>query len=426
MPTTNCSPGSGAAEDGIALQKGQDSKAPFHYGWIIVATGTLVICACLGFGRFALGMLLPSMGADLGLDYTQMGFISTGNFVGYLVVVIVSGQLSRLLGARTLIVAGLAMVGLSMVGVSLARGFWGALLPYILTGFGSAAANVPIMGLVSHWFRRSLRGRAAGFIVIGSGPAIILSGWLIPFVNSQMGSGGWRASWLILGVICLVITVLALLLLRNDPADKGLSPLGEDPPPREITPSAPSAGSDRKVVLHLGALYFLFGFTYVIYATFLVTTLVAERGLSESLAGQFWMWVGAFSLLSGPVFGTLSDKIGRRLALMIVFCLQGAAYLLVAVPLPVFFLYLSIGLWGSVAWSIPSIMAAALGDFLGPAKAAAAFGTVTFFFGIGQIAGPSLAGVLADAWGSFVSSFWMAAFLAGLAALLADLLKKHG
>ncbi len=400
-------------------------RLPFHYGWIVVATGTLVVCACLGFGRFALGMLLPSMGAGLGLTYAQMGFISTANFVGYLVVVVVSGLLSRRLGTRKLVVAGLGLVGLSMIVVSRAHGFWGVLLPYIVTGFGSAAANVPIMGLVSHWFRRSMRGRAAGFIVIGSGLAIMVSGWLIPFVNARLESDGWRMSWLILGGFCLGVALLAMLLLRNDPRDKGLAPLGEDPPPEKIPVAGQNGGWARKVVLHLGLLYFLFGFTYVIYATFLVTTLVQERGFSEALAGQFWMWVGAFSLLSGPVFGTLSDRIGRRMALMIVFGLQGAAYLFVALPLPQVFLFVSIGLWGGVAWSIPSIMAAALGDFLGPAKAAAAFGTVTFFFGVGQILGPSLAGVLAEAASSFVSSFWLAAALAGLAILLAGRLEKQ-
>ena len=400
-------------------------RLPFHYGWIVVATGTLVVCACLGFGRFALGMLLPSMGKGLGLTYAQMGFISTANFVGYLVVVVISGLLSRRLGPRKLIVAGLGLVGLSMIVVSRAHGFWGVLLPYIVTGFGSAAANVPIMGLVSHWFRRPVRGRAAGFMVIGSGPAIITAGWLIPFVNARLGSEGWRTSWSILGAFCLGVALLAMLLLRNDPREKGLAPLGEDPPPKKIPVAGQGGGWARKVVLHLGLLYFLFGFTYVIYATFLVTTLVQERGFSEALAGQFWMWVGAFSLLSGPVFGTLSDRIGRRMALMIVFGLQGAAYLFVALPLPQVFLFVSIGLWGGVAWSIPSIMAAALGDFLGPAKAAAAFGTVTFFFGVGQIIGPSMGGVLAEATSSFVSSFWLAAALAGLAILLAGRLEKQ-
>jgi hypothetical protein len=45
----------------------KSGRLPFYYGWVIVATGALCMVACLGFGRFALVMLLPSMAATLEL-----------------------------------------------------------------------------------------------------------------------------------------------------------------------------------------------------------------------------------------------------------------------------------------------------------------------------------------------------------------------
>jgi MFS family permease len=130
------------------------------------------------------------------------------------------------------------------------------------------------------------------------------------------------------------------------------------------------------------------------------------------------------SLFSGPVFGTLSDHIGRKAGLILVFLLQLLAYLMVAANLPPLFLYLSIGFYGIVAWSIPSIMVAAVSEYVGPEKALAAFGFITFIFGLGQISGPSIAGVLAERTGSFSSSFFMAAALAGAAIVLAAFLRK--
>ena len=398
----------------------------FHYGWVIVGTGALIIIACLGFGRFALGMLLPSMGVSLGLDYAQMGFISTGNFVGYLFAVVLSGLLTARLGARWLIVFGLTLVAGSMVAVSQAHSYLQVLVLYIVTGFGAGAANVPIMALVAHWFERSLRGRAAGFIVSGSGLAIVLSGWMIPAINLHAGAEGWRWSWMVLGGASLVITVIAGVLIRNRPAELGLQALGDNTGGvSAATVTKPVARSGR-LLAHLGVVYFLFGFTYVIYATFIVTTLVQERGFSETSAGQFWMWVGAISILSGPLFGTLSDRLGRKRALMMVFALHTAAYLLVALRLPDGFVYLSIFLWGIGVWSIPSIMAAAVGDYLGAERAAAAFGTITLFFGVGQIVGPGLAGVLADYSGTFAWSFAMAAGMTALAVILSSALQRPG
>ncbi len=406
----------------------REITSSLHYGWVIVGTGTLCILACLGFGRFALGMLLPSMGATLHLSYSQMGFISTANFLGYLVSVLISGFWAMKIGPRRLIFIALLLVGFSMALVSQARSFSAVLVLYLLTGAGSGASNVPVMGLVSAWFAGNRRGRAAGFIVIGSGFAIMISGILIPFINRRYGAEGWRVSWLVLSGLVLVIAFVGLLLLRNRPEEKGLKPLGSDSHPPHHA-DAGAAGGQKKVyregvMYYLGVIYFLFGYTYVIYATFIVTSLVKERGFSESVAGTFWAWVGFLSLFSGPVFGTLSDRLGRRAGLIIVFSLQMLSYLLVASGLPGIFLYLSIGFYGIVAWSIPSIMAAAVGDYVGARKAAAAFGLVTFIFGLGQISGPAVAGVLAEQTGSFSSSFYMAAAFAGAAILLTAFLRK--
>ena len=408
------------------MQNSPPRRPTYHYGWVIVFAGMLCILACLGFGRFALGMLLPSMAATLHLSYSQMGFISTANFLGYLASVLVSAHWAGRIGSRRLIFLALLTVALSMALVSRATGFLSVLLLYMITGIGSGATNVPVMGLVAAWFSSGKRGRAAGFIVIGSGFAIMISGRLIPFLNRWIGPEGWRTSWLLLSGLVVMIAFAAVALLRDGPEDKGLAPVGaEETAAADPGPKVAEMNIYRKgIIYYLGAIYFLFGYTYVIYATFIVTTLVRERGFSESLAGNFWMWVGFLSLFSGPVFGSLSDRIGRKAGLMIVFTLQAVSYLLIATRLPGMFLYLSIVFFGIVAWSIPSIMAAAIGDYVGPKKSAAAIGFVTFIFGLGQISGPAVAGVLAERTGSFSGSFYMAAAFAGAAIALSGFLRK--
>jgi MFS family permease len=409
------------------LMKNRETVIPFHYGWVIVITGMLCVLACLGFGRFAIGMLLPSMGSTLNLSYSQMGFISTGNFIGYLAAVLVSGFWAARIGARKLIFIALLVVGISMALISLAKSFACILVLYMVTGAGSGASNVPVMGLVSSWFSSRKRGKAAGFIVIGSGFAIIISGRLIPFINGLIGPEGWRVSWLVLGGTVTIISLLAFVLLRDSPTEKGLRPVGSDEAPDSHPHDAEGVRINiyRKGVLYyLGAIYFIFGYTYVIYATFIVTTLVKERGFSESSAGNLWAWVGFLSLFSGPVFGTLSDRLGRKTGLMVVFSLQTIAYLLVASGLPGILLYMSIVCYGIVAWSIPTIMAAAVGDYVGARRAAVAFGLITFIFGLGQIIGPAIAGVLAEKAGSFAGSFYMAAAFAAAAIVLAAFLRK--
>lgn len=407
-------------------EKRKHRLTSIHYGWYVVAAGTLCVFAALGFGRFALGMQLPAMGKSLGLTYSQMGLISTSNFIGYLLAVLCCGKLSRRFGPRKMIGAALLLSGLSMTGISLVEDLSAIILLYTLTGMGSGIANVSIMGLVSAWFSRSKRGKAGGFIVIGSGFAIIISGWLIPRLNAMSGTG-WRMSWLVLGLTVTASACICYIVLRNSPQDVGLEPVGSglDRVREKTNPFEKTSPISSRFIYHCSAIYFLFGFTYVIYATFIVTAMVQERGFSQASAGSFWSWVGFLSLFSGPVFGGASDKYGRKFALMAVFAIQTLAYLLVGFNKPGLTLYLSIGCYGIVAWSIPTVMAALIGDHVGPQRAVGVFGFITFIFGLGQISGPYLAGVLAESSGSFSSSFLLAAAMTSLALLLSAFLPAH-
>jgi MFS family permease len=415
------------------------SAPSFHYGWIIVLSGTLVLFSCLGLGRFALGMLLPSMGGSLTLSYSQMGMIGTGNFAGYMVSVILAGMAARAIGARKTIVLGLLLVGGSVIWMSRAGGFLSVLILYAATGIGSGLANVPMMGLVSHWFKKDTRGRAAGTMLTGNGLAIVFAGLLVPWINADLGPEGWRTGWLVIGIIGVCAAGICALLLRNDPKEMNLAPMGRpDPPPagraqvktknRTDTAGTPAGHFPAKnphqwTMVHLGCIYAFFGATYVVYATFIVTSLVDERGFGEGTAGTFWACVGALSIFSGPLFGWLSDRLGRKITIIGVYLLFTLSYVLAAAGLSMVFLYISIAIFGLAVWSIPTIMTAAVGDYMGPAHAVKAFGFITLFFGAGQIAGPALAGVMADAWGSFSPAFYLCAFLTACGAGLTFFLK---
>lgn len=397
----------------------------FHYGIVIVITGMLCIMACLGFSRFVLGMILPSLSRDLSLSYMQMGSLSSANFVGYLLSAFVAGAVTQFLGARWTIALGLFLCSGSMLVISLLDGFYLIMALYFLTGIGSAMANIAIMGLVSAWFTQSYRGRSAGVMVIGSGFAIAISGVVFPLLNDMYQSAGWRVSWALSAGIVFVVASLATVLIRNTPHELGLKPVGAQMQANDhsILQELNLNIYTDKMLYILSAIYFLFGISYVIYVTFIVSALIYDYGLAEQIAGYFWSFTGILSLVSGPLFGYVSDKIGRARGLMIVFALQTVSYLLIFLALHVSTLLLAITLFGITAWSVPSIMAATVGDYYGQYKASEAFGFITFVFAVGQALGPMLAGAIAELTKGFGYSF-LVAVIAGVVALIGCLFIK--
>ncbi len=406
----------------------QANRGGLHYGWFILATGILVVGGALGLARFGFGMILPAMQQGLGLNHEQTGFIASANMFGYFISALGAGLLASRFGPRVIIVIGLVWVGLTMAATGLANGMYSAALARFLTGVGSAGANVAIMGLAAAWFSARRRGMATGFLVGGSGLGIAVTGWTVPLINGIFLDAGWRYNWYLLGAIALVTAVLAAVVLRNSPAEKKLAPIGEIPGAGAAGGAGKNPASTGikdilqiKGVFPLAAMYFCFGFSYIITATYMVTFLVEELGCSQSLAGHIWGITGMLGIGSGLMWGVLSDRLGRRSMLITIFLIQACCYLLLQASFTDgLMLWLPAMLFGLTAWSIPGLAASCCGDISDARRAPAVLGVVTFVFGLGQVLGPASAGYIKEFTGSFAGAFVLAAAVAVSGALFSS------
>ena len=118
-----------------------------HYGWVVILTGLLVTIGAHGFGRMSYTIILPAMKDGLHFNYTELGLLGTGNFVGYLVMAIVGGFLAARIGTRIVIALALMLMGVTLALTGLAETFSFAFSMRLLTGLGNGAAYVPAMAL---------------------------------------------------------------------------------------------------------------------------------------------------------------------------------------------------------------------------------------------------------------------------------------
>ncbi|MEW6266350.1 MAG: MFS transporter [Thermodesulfobacteriota bacterium] len=389
------------------------AKGRLHYGWVVIFTGLLVTIGAHGFGRMSYTLILPGMKDGLSLNYTQLGLLGTGNFIGYLIMALVGGFLAARFGSRIVIALALVLMSLTMILTGLAQGFGWALVMRFLTGLGNGAAYVPAMALGSAWFAVSRRGFATGIVSAGIGGGTMIAALLVPLILSYYGVQGWRQAWYYLGALVLVIATVAGLLLRGRPEDLGLKQIGAAPDQGlnvRLKTSALDWGGVYKVgaVWALGLVYFMYGFSYIIYMTFFAAFLVKEMGLKSAQAGQLWALVGGLSIFCGVIWGGVSDRLGRGQGAALAYLGLAVSYLVLALSRSEAGYYLSAVIFGLTAWSIPTIMAAAAGDQVGPKLAPAGLGFITLFFGLGQALGPYVGGVLADATRTFTWSFGLA------------------
>ena len=408
-------------------------QSKLHYGWIVIFMGLLTTIAAHGFGRMSYTIILPAMKDGLQFNYTQLGLLGTGNFIGYLTMAIIGGFLAARYGTRIVITFALIVMGITMVLTGLANSFGFAFFMRLLTGLGNGASYVPAMALGSAWFAMEKRGFATGIVSAGIGAGTLISGLVVPPILTAFGQNGWRFSWYILGGAVLIISGIVYTFVLNRPEQKGLRQVGA-----EETEASPATSSDTKRVSalqwtsvikmgsiwYLGVVYFFYGFSYIIYMVFFAAYLVKEIGFTQEAAGGLWALVGGLSIFCGVIWGSISDRLGRSKGAALAYLFLGLSYIIYALIKANFGIYLSAVVFGLTAWSIPTIMAATAGDFVGPRLAPAGLGFITLFFGIGQALGPALGGYLADITNSFTVPFLVAGGISFTGMFLSLFLKK--
>jgi predicted MFS family arabinose efflux permease len=388
-----------------------------RYRWVVVTMAFLSVFAVIGFGRFGYSAILPSMQKALGLSGAEAGSLASWNSVGYTIMALVGGILASRFGARIIVSIGLFLTAFAMFGTGFTNDLAAASVARFLTGAGTAMAMGPSIALMAAWFEPRRLGMASGIVPTGSSLALVLIGPVVPRLIAAGGTEGWRLAWYLFGGITLLIALAVLAIQRDRPhAQRG-------------TAVAKLRWSDLRDIARsgrawlLGAIYFLYGFAFLLFFTFFQKRLTADLGYSSETAGNLFLVVGAVGVAAGVTCGRVSDSIGRGRTLTIVFLLEAAAALSFAFLHNLAALAAASVVFGLSGMGVPGLFGAACGDRFGARLAAASLGFITVFVGVGQIVGPYVGGALEDGFSSLTPSYLLSAFIFILAAVAALLLR---
>jgi predicted MFS family arabinose efflux permease len=372
----------------------------------LALAGLVAMAAALGIGRFVYTPILPAMIEALSLSKSQAGLIASANFLGYLAGALLA-SLPWLRPRRGTLLAALAVNAAALAGMGLTPDHTLHLALRLIGGVASAFVLVLASAMVLARLNAAGRGGLSALHFGGVGVGIAASSVVVAALGA-MGAH-WSDFWLASAALSLIALVAVALLM----------------PAAEASPAAAKAGPPDAPPASLYALvaaYGLFGFGYVITATFIVAIV---RGTPEiaALEPYIWMVVGLSGIPSVAIWLRIAARVGVLGAF-------SAACIVEA-----------IGVLSSIFWvSASGILVAAIflgGTFMGitalgliaarnlaPASADRSIAWMTVAFGAGQIVGPGLAGVLFDHTGSFAlpslaaaATLVLAAGLAGFAAL---------
>lgn len=281
----------------------------------IIFCFTLAITAlavAMGIGRFAFTPILPLMIQEGTVHLAQTAWLSSSNYIGYLV-----GALSLLKSNRhpLFVILGLSLVTLTTWLASLSSFGWLLVLRF-LAGAASAWVLVSISAFAINWLK-SRQVATSGLIYMGVGIGITLTGLICSYFIFQSATATIAAQssfsplssrlWQYLGVIALLATLLVTFLLAKINSQPASIAAAKDHPSKaaHTNPTASVTPAKLKLANVLTA-YGLFGFGYILPATFLPQ--IAKQWLS----GQSYLLIWPFFGLAAALSVVLSQGLQSR------------------------------------------------------------------------------------------------------------------
>jgi OFA family oxalate/formate antiporter-like MFS transporter len=380
-------------------------RLPFYYGWVVLGC----LC-CAGFARqgpavATLSVFVEPLTREFGWSRTALsGAVSLGGVLAAIASPLLGPLLDRH-GSRVVLCLAVLVTGAAMLLLSLTNSL---LVFYLLFCTARMTWAVPfdlgIYGAVSNWFvaRRQFATSVATVAQLAGLVAMPL------LASLAMRGQGWRAGWLAIGIVTLLVGfVPTWLLLVRRPEDIGLLPDGpHDTASRRTAPPRPEPSFSRREALRTPAFWLLMLYTVLVYPVQAGVSLhqaphLIERGIDPTVAATVVSLFSAFSGLASIACGLLPRILPVRYPLAFIgACLAAGAAAMIGIA-STRDAFLAAAVFGFGVGGILTLLPLAWADYFGRTHFGAIRGMALSAQVVAQAAGPLLSGALRDATGSY-------------------------
>ena len=400
-----------------------------HPAWQIAACAFLVLIVAAGV-RSMPGVLIVPLEGEFGWSRAAISGAVGVNIVLYGLTGPFAAALFERFGLRRTTAAALALIATGVALTPLMRYEWQLTALWgVVVGSGTGVTAL-VLGttIAARWFERR-RGLVVGLLSAATATGQLL---FLPLLAKLVESQGWRAAAILVAAVAACAIPLALLVLRDRPADLGIPPYGGsavapyakpavNPARRAV--SALQAGLGRRDFWLLAGTFFICGAsTNGLIGTHLIPACV-DHGIPEVRAASLLAAMGVLDLVGTTLSGWLSDRFDARFLLAWYYGLRGLALLFLPSALDVD----AMG-WAGIAvfaafygldWiaTVPPTVRLAAKCF-GEGEAPVMFGWIAASHQVGAGLTAWLAGVTRASTGSYMTAFMVSGGLCLVASLM--------
>jgi len=412
------------------------NKPRFFYGWYIIAASWVMIFLV---NSVAIGIFFKPMLEDFKLDRATLSLVQSVALISYAIASPFLGRLIDRFGPRIMLLACVVTQVFSRTLNSIAGHIWHLYLARLLFEIKALPGTQVV---INRWFIKK-RGTAQGILASGMPVGMLV---LAPISQYLILQWGWRPTMLFWAGVTLVVMLPLVLMVRNNPQDKGYGPDGEPLDKQEpITPHPQPENSNTSAnlkalpgnvfgeVIKTGAFWFLFTAHFIcgIGCGFMVTHIVifaTDAGFPDMIAASLLSVQGGLNLVGVLVTGHLGDRIARKYVLALTHFIRALSFATVVIFIllgsnSLWVLYLAVAFFGFGWFTTAPLTAGLVADLFGSLRMGTILGVTTSAHIFGVALGTYAGGAIFDMVGSYYPVFIIQTALALLATVLSLLIK---
>lgn len=354
------------------------------------------------------GQFFAPFNSEYGWSITTLSLAVSINMITWGMFQPVMGKLIDQFGPKRIIASSVGLMGISFLLTSTTTEIWQFFLYYgVLTAIGFAGCgSMANSVLVSRWYvkrRAPMLARSSMGMNIGQLLLLPLTGFLIV-------TTGYRWTFIVLGLIMLVIVLpLILFYVKDNPEDVGQMPDGEADSIFKAAKSASLREALQSRVFWLATL----GFTSCAFSLYMVTihlpNYAVDLGGSTGLGGQLLGIAAAASAVSMWLTGQWSQKVGKRNLLIPLYGIRALAFVWLAASTSLWQLYVFAIIYGVASMPIIPLVTGIIGDKFGKNAMGSILGFTWFVHQAFAAMGVFIGGYLRNTTGEYTTGFWLAA-----------------
>lgn len=289
------------------------------YKWVVLVICFLMEFICLGFCSSNMGLYTVPVTSALGIDRLAYSYWASIRYAAQVFMALYFGTLVNKFGIRKMVLAGLAcLIGASVLR-SVGTNVWHFYISGVLHGFAVVFVGSTMAGaIVRRWFKQDI-GKYTGIVMSANGIGGAIAAQIISPIINNGETFGYRKAYLLSALIALVVGIIVLLLLRDNPTDGPVIPLtGKKKQPKgALWIGIEYAVVKRKAYFYIAAaMVFLTGISLQSIGSITIvymTDLGISPGFIATMATVSSLTLAASKMLSGAAY----DKWGLRVALLL-------------------------------------------------------------------------------------------------------------